>query len=140
MTARFIAWVAKPAAIKRGLLCAPTRRRTIGKQTLEIAMSKRSAFHLCVIGLGVATLWVSAQAGQRQTLSVEKITANLCIIIGNGGNVAMMPTNDGVLLVDDKSVKTHPTSSPRSRSSLINPFGTSSTRTSTSTTRAAMKR
>jgi hypothetical protein len=74
----------------------------------EMTMSKRSAFHVCVIGLGIAALWVSVQAQQRQALSVEKVTANLWVIVGNGGNVAVMPTNDGVLLVDDKFAEDAP--------------------------------
>ena len=33
---------------------------------------------------------------------MEKVTDNLYVIMGNGGNVAAMPTSEGVLLVDDK--------------------------------------
>jgi glyoxylase-like metal-dependent hydrolase (beta-lactamase superfamily II) len=33
---------------------------------------------------------------------MEKISANIWVISGNGGNVAVMPTSEGVLLVDDK--------------------------------------
>jgi len=71
-------------------------------------MSRRHATHLCVIGLGVAALLGSPQAQGRQALSVEKVTDHLWVIIGNGGNVAVMPTNDGVLLVDDKFAEDAP--------------------------------
>ncbi len=39
---------------------------------------------------------------QRPPLTMEKVTDNLYVIIGNGGNVAVMPTPEGVILVDDK--------------------------------------
>jgi glyoxylase-like metal-dependent hydrolase (beta-lactamase superfamily II) len=38
----------------------------------------------------------------RQPLTMEKVTANLYVIFGNGGNVAVLPTSEGVILVDDK--------------------------------------
>jgi glyoxylase-like metal-dependent hydrolase (beta-lactamase superfamily II) len=39
---------------------------------------------------------------------MEKVTANLYVIMGNGGNVAVMPTSEGVLLVDDKFAQDAP--------------------------------
>jgi glyoxylase-like metal-dependent hydrolase (beta-lactamase superfamily II) len=39
---------------------------------------------------------------------MEKVTDNLYVIIGNGGNVAVMPTSEGVLLVDDKFAQDGP--------------------------------
>jgi len=39
---------------------------------------------------------------------MEKISANLWVIVGNGGNVAVMPTSDGVILVDDKFAQDAP--------------------------------
>ncbi len=39
---------------------------------------------------------------------MEKVSANLYVIIGNGGNVAVMPTNEGVLVVDDKFAQDAP--------------------------------
>ena len=39
---------------------------------------------------------------QRPPLTMEKVTDNLYVIVGNGGNVAVMPTSEGVILVDDK--------------------------------------
>jgi glyoxylase-like metal-dependent hydrolase (beta-lactamase superfamily II) len=39
---------------------------------------------------------------------MEKVTDNLYVIMGNGGNVAVMPTSEGVLLVDDKFAQDAP--------------------------------
>jgi cyclase len=38
----------------------------------------------------------------RPPLEIEKVTDDLYVIIGNGGNVAVLVTNEGVVLVDDK--------------------------------------
>ncbi|HXA50453.1 MAG TPA: MBL fold metallo-hydrolase [Candidatus Acidoferrum sp.] len=52
---------------------------------------------------GVAGLWVArSQQPPRQPLTMEKVSANLWMIVGNGGNVAVMPTSQGVIVVDDK--------------------------------------
>ena len=39
---------------------------------------------------------------------MEKVTPNLYVIIGSGGNVAVMPTSEGVILVDDKFAQDGP--------------------------------
>jgi glyoxylase-like metal-dependent hydrolase (beta-lactamase superfamily II) len=39
---------------------------------------------------------------------MEKVSANLWVIMNNGGNVAVMPTSEGVLLVDDKFAQDAP--------------------------------
>lgn len=52
--------------------------------------------------VGFAGLWLAWSQAQRQPLTVEKVTDNLWVIVGNGGNVAVMPTSEGVILVDDK--------------------------------------
>src|ERR1700720_520624 len=66
-------------------------------------MNKAIAVRLCGIGLGLAGLWlIWSQAQPAQPLTMEKVTDNLYVIIGNGGNVAVMPTTEGVILVDDK--------------------------------------
>lgn len=49
-----------------------------------------------------AGLWFAWSQNARPPLTIEKVTDNLYVIIGNGGNVAVMATNDGVLIVDDK--------------------------------------
>ena len=66
-------------------------------------IQQATAIRLTGIALGLAGLClVWSQAQQRQPLTMEKVTDNLYVIIGNGGNVAVMPTSEGVLLVDDK--------------------------------------
>lgn len=39
---------------------------------------------------------------------MEKVADNLYVIIGNGGNVAVMPTSEGVVIVDDKFAQDGP--------------------------------
>jgi glyoxylase-like metal-dependent hydrolase (beta-lactamase superfamily II) len=39
---------------------------------------------------------------------MEKVAENLYVIIGNGGNVAVVPTSEGVILVDDKFAEDGP--------------------------------
>ena len=62
------------------------------------------------IGLALAGLWLlwSQAQQQRPPLTMEKVTDNLYVIIGNGGNVAVMPTSEGVLVVDDKFAQDAP--------------------------------
>ena len=68
-----------------------------------MSFNKAIAIRLSGIALGLAGLWlVWAQTQQRPPLTMEKVTDNLYVIMGNGGNVAAMPTSEGVLLVDDK--------------------------------------
>ncbi|MBS1874055.1 MAG: MBL fold metallo-hydrolase [Acidobacteria bacterium] len=52
--------------------------------------------------VAAAGLWLAWSQVARQPLTMEKVTDGLWVIIGNGGNVAVMPTSEGVLLVDDK--------------------------------------
>src|SRR5690348_5124907 len=72
-------------------------------------ISKTLAIRVTGIGLGLAGLWLVWSQGQpRPPLTMEKVTDNLYVIIGNGGNVAAMPTSEGVLLVDDKFAQDAP--------------------------------
>jgi glyoxylase-like metal-dependent hydrolase (beta-lactamase superfamily II) len=75
-----------------------------------MSINKAVAVRLSGIALGLAGLWlVWSQAQQaRPPLTMEKVTDSLYVIIGNGGNVAAMPTNEGVLLVDDKFAQDGP--------------------------------
>src|ERR1035438_9178405 len=43
-----------------------------------------------------------SQGQQPAELTMEKVTDNLYVIMADGGNVAVMPTSEGVLVVDDK--------------------------------------
>jgi glyoxylase-like metal-dependent hydrolase (beta-lactamase superfamily II) len=59
--------------------------------------------------LGIAGLWIAwGQQQPRPPLTIEKVTSNLWVIMGNGGNVAVMPTTEGVILVDDKFAQDAP--------------------------------
>jgi cyclase len=59
--------------------------------------------------LAAAGLWLAwAQNQQPAQLTLEKVTDNLYVIIGSGGNVAVVPTPDGVILVDDKFPQDNP--------------------------------
>jgi len=56
-----------------------------------------------------AGLWLAwSQNTQPAQLTLEKVTPNLYVIIGSGGNAAFLPTTDGVILVDDKFAQDGP--------------------------------
>ena len=57
---------------------------------------------------GAAGLWLAWSQQPRVPLTIEKVSANLWVIVGNGGNVAVMPTSEGVILVDDKFAQDAP--------------------------------
>ena len=71
-------------------------------------MRKTLVIRLAASGVALAGLWTVWSQPQRQALTMEKVTANLYVIVGNGGNVAVMPTSEGVLLVDDKFAQDAP--------------------------------
>jgi glyoxylase-like metal-dependent hydrolase (beta-lactamase superfamily II) len=52
---------------------------------------------------GLCLIWLQAQQPPKQPLNVQKVTDHLWVIMNAAsGNVAVMPTDEGVLLVDDK--------------------------------------
>jgi glyoxylase-like metal-dependent hydrolase (beta-lactamase superfamily II) len=64
---------------------------------------------LILVAAGAAGLWIAwSQQQPRPPLTIEKVSANLWVIVGNGGNVAVMPTSDGVVVVDDKFAQDAP--------------------------------
>ena len=75
-----------------------------------MSTNKARAIRLSGIALGLAGLWLVWSQGQQpaQPLTMEKVSANLYVIMGDGGNVAVMPTNEGVLVVDDKFARDAP--------------------------------
>src|ERR1700730_19082705 len=72
-------------------------------------MNKAIGGSLGGIGLGLAGVWlIGSRAQPAQPLTMEKVSDNLYVIIGDGGNVAVMPTSEGVLVVDDKFARDAP--------------------------------
>ena len=74
-----------------------------------MAFRKDAITRVTLILAGAAGLWAAwAQQQPRQALTMEKVTENLWIIVGAGGNVAVMPTTEGVVVVDDKFAEDAP--------------------------------
>jgi cyclase len=76
-----------------------------------MSIRKPTLVRLGGIGLAIAGLcliwqqqvWLQAQQPPKQPLNVQKVTDNLWVLMtNNSGNVAVLPTSEGVLLVDDK--------------------------------------
>jgi glyoxylase-like metal-dependent hydrolase (beta-lactamase superfamily II) len=67
-----------------------------------MAFRKEMVVRASLVAAGAAGLWVAQSQQQRVPLTMEKVSANLWVVVGNGGNVAVMPTSDGVVVVDDK--------------------------------------
>ncbi len=52
---------------------------------------------------GLCLVWLQGQQPPKQPIVVQKVTDNLWVLLtNNSGNVAVLPTSEGVLLVDDK--------------------------------------
>ena len=65
-------------------------------------MRKPIVLRVSVAALAVAGLWLAWSQNPPANLTMQKVTDNLYVIIGDGGNVAVMPTSEGVIVVDDK--------------------------------------
>jgi cyclase len=65
-------------------------------------MTKTLLVRAAAVSFVAAGLWLAWSQAPRQPLTLEKVTDSLYVIVGNGGNVAVMPTSEGVILVDDK--------------------------------------
>src|SRR5947207_2706552 len=70
------------------------------KKILTIALA-------VVIGGGLASIQALTQQQPPPALTIEKVKDDLYNIVGDGGNVAVLVTNEGVLLVDDKFQQDH---------------------------------
>ena len=63
---------------------------------------------IVILALGTASAGLLAQTQPKQKkqgrppLGIEKVADDLFVIIGNGGNVGVLVTDEGVVLVDDK--------------------------------------
>jgi glyoxylase-like metal-dependent hydrolase (beta-lactamase superfamily II) len=65
--------------------------------------SRTTGIRVAAAAIVVGGLWVAiSQQPPAQPLTVEKLADDLHIIVGSGGNVAVLTTSDGVILVDDK--------------------------------------
>src|SRR5947207_14352097 len=77
--------------------------------SLGMILTKTLAFRLGAMALGATGLFVAWSQNQAPAqLTMEKVSANLYMIVGSGGNVAFMPTDEGVLVVDDKFAQDAP--------------------------------
>ena len=54
---------------------------------------------LCVLAGGAFLAWTQQQAAP---LKMEQVKENLHMIVGSGGNVGVLVTDDGVVMIDDK--------------------------------------
>lgn len=54
------------------------------------------------IVLSAGGVWIALTQPPAQPLTVEKIADDLHVIVGSGGNVAVLTTSEGMVLVDDK--------------------------------------
>jgi glyoxylase-like metal-dependent hydrolase (beta-lactamase superfamily II) len=74
-----------------------------------MASSKQTLTRAALAVLGMAGLWLAwSQQPQPVPLAIQKVTSNLWMITGNGGNIAVYPTSEGVILVDDKFAQDAP--------------------------------
>jgi glyoxylase-like metal-dependent hydrolase (beta-lactamase superfamily II) len=65
-------------------------------------MRKHAVLRIGLAALAGVGIWFAWAQNPPQPLTLQKVTDNLYVIIGDGGNSAFMPTSDGVILVDDK--------------------------------------
>src|SRR5258708_14386492 len=71
-------------------------------------MKKTFLIRLSAGLLTLAGAWLAyTQATPPPELTVTKVADDLFVIVGDGGNVAVYVTNEGVILVDDKYEQDH---------------------------------
>ena len=70
-------------------------------------MRKQWIVRAALAAIGVAGLWIAWSQNPASPLTLQKVTDNLYVIIGNGGNVAFLVTDEGVILIDDKYDQDH---------------------------------
>lgn len=64
---------------------------------------KTRVIRVCGLAVAAGGFWVATtQQPPAQPLTVEKLADDLHVIVGSGGNVAVLTTSEGVILVDDK--------------------------------------
>ncbi len=84
---------------------APTRL----SETVPRALTNRMLLPLVVALAPLAVAWVAHTQTQRpaRPLSTTKVKDGLYLVSGEGGNVAMLTTSEGVVLVDDMFYRNH---------------------------------
>ncbi len=66
-------------------------------------MTRAACFRLAALALAAGGLWLArTQQAPPADLGLEKIADDLYVITGSGGNVALLTTDEGAILVDDK--------------------------------------
>ncbi|MBI4908041.1 MAG: MBL fold metallo-hydrolase [Acidobacteria bacterium] len=63
---------------------------------------KSLSIRLIAATVAAGGLYVAMTQQAAQPLTVEKLTDDLSVIVGSGGNVAVLKTDEGTVLVDDK--------------------------------------
>src|SRR4051812_22477350 len=62
----------------------------------------RKFFLIAFALLGIANAFAQADKKGPPPLTIEKVAEDLYVIIGDGGNVGLLVTNEGCILIDDK--------------------------------------
>ena len=70
-------------------------------------MSRTLFARLCAAALVFTGCWIAYTQTQAQSLTLSKVKEDLYMIEGDGGNVAVYVTSEGVILVDDKFDQDH---------------------------------
>ena len=66
-------------------------------------MRKANAIRVVALSMALGGLWVAHSFPQQPVdLKIEKVADSLHVIMGGGGNVGVLVTEEGVVLVDDK--------------------------------------
>ena len=70
-------------------------------------MSRTSLFRPAAITVFLLIAWVAYTQTQPPQLTITQVKDDLYYIEGDGGNVAVYITNEGVIMVDDKYEQDH---------------------------------
>jgi cyclase len=71
-------------------------------------MRKAHVLRFGIVAVTAAGMWLAWSQNPPAQLTMEKVTDNIYAVMQDGGNVAFMPTPDGVLVVDDKFAQDAP--------------------------------
>ena len=65
-------------------------------------MTRATKLRLAALLFAVGGIWVAVTQQPPADLGVEKLADDLYVLTGSGGNVAVLTTSEGVILIDDK--------------------------------------